>query len=120
MVATRCTSGTTAFEQFWFQQQPTQVEALDGVLLHHAHRRRREITPNIAQPTGDIRRRTAQAAFAVSGEHGTVVELAERLIHHQVVTAERAAKPLRIAALVAGRWGAQDQAPTPLAFVIEW
>jgi hypothetical protein len=54
--------GFDRLEQLGFEQQLTQVVALDGVALEHLHDRRREVAADVAEPARDGRRRPAEPA----------------------------------------------------------
>ena len=53
--------GLELVQQLRLEQQPAQVEPVDGVALEHLHDRTREVPTDVAEPPGNRRRRLGQA-----------------------------------------------------------
>ena len=54
--------GLDRLEHFGFEQHLLQAQALEGVLLHHAHDRGREVGADVAEPARHVRRGSAAKA----------------------------------------------------------
>src|SRR4029079_10739918 len=77
-------------EQLRLEQELVQAEALDRVLLHDAHDRRRGVLANVAPPARDARRRGVEAA-AARPTGSLVVERSQGRVELRVATGERRA-----------------------------
>jgi hypothetical protein len=50
-------------QQLRLGEQLLQIEPLEGVVLHNLRNRLREVTLDVAEPTGDIRGRISESTF---------------------------------------------------------
>ena len=83
--------GFDGAQHLWLQQQLAQVEPVDGVALQHLHHRRRKVAADVAEPTGDRRRRrpeTTGPAAATTFARPGVVDRGQRRVDPRVVAVE--------------------------------